>query len=320
MAKPIKLPVFIHLYFFGILLVSIILKVQLNLSSRSAIVCCLLLFTISIFPSLKVMYTPLEGGSEMLIFKTIFIITLFSIAIAMSKIPFKFLVISIIFCLYWKHFYLWGTIVTNIFYLHGLPRPLKYKNSYVSNQMEKMFTNSGFRLLNNFGKMPIKPTIIVANYCSDRIENAAYLLIPGKSCVISQFPFLDQVLFEHIQSKGHAVGQFEKIKISVSEKIQKNISIFTYINSPTHSGNIGKISSGMFRIAAELDIPITPICIDRIKTGFLWSIPNQNFCIKVGETFLPKNIPNSIHSVRKFLTNTLDEFDKNKFNSNYCYE
>ena len=69
-------------------------------------------------------------------------------------------------------------------------------------------------------------------------------------------------------------------------------------------GKISKLRTGLFRIAKELNISITPISIDYINAVY-GIIPNQNFRICVGETFKPTEIYNDIYKVRKFFKEKL---------------
>ena len=75
---------------------------------------------------------------------------------------------------------------------------------------------------------------------------------------------------------------------------------------------ISKLRSGMFSIAKELNVSVTPVCVDYIDTYF-GAITNQNFRIRVGDTFMIDDTNISIQKTKKFFKETMKEFKKRKY-------
>jgi len=68
----------------------------------------------------------------------------------------------------------------------------------------------------------------------------------------------------------------------------------------------------MFRIAKELNIPITLIAFDFVETKF-HEIQKQNFHIEIGDTFKVDSIQDAIYKTRKFYNKALTKFIKQKY-------
>ena len=126
---------------------------------------------------------------------------------------------------------------------------------------------------------------------------------------------LNHVLKHYIITKSieSPAGQYESIKEQIKEKIDKGFSVFAYVNQGNHKSGlyVKKPRSGLFRIAQELDTPITPVCFDYIHSTF-GAIPYQNYRIKVGDTFRVSKLTEDIRTVQKFFQNNLTHFSKTK--------
>ena len=106
----------------------------------------------------------------------------------------------------------------------------------------------------------------------------------------------------------------------LKEKIRKvivNHNVFIYVNvhdSRLHDYNIGKMRSGIFYIAHELGIPITPIAFDLINPAIGGALQDQDYHIKVGDTSIVKDPVDSLIETKKFLQTSVREFRDNDIN------
>jgi hypothetical protein len=109
-------------------------------------------------------------------------------------------------------------------------------------------------------------------------------------------------------------GSFEIVKQQIGEKYRKGLSIFTYVTSISHSiGHLNRVRKGMFTIAKELGIPVTPIAIDYIHYNCIGAIVPQNFRISVGETFNVNSVEEARYRTKLFLTTQHRYFIAHKF-------
>jgi len=176
---------------------------------------------------------------------------------------------------------------------------------------------SAFRFHDNFGKLPDKPGIIVCNYIWDRLENLASIIIPrnlaiimGTKCVkMSKLNYL----VKHFIITNENGNSYESIKLEIKNHIDNGRYIFAYISKRvTHHHYISKLRSGMFRIAKELNIPIIPLAVDYIDS-YYGVIPYQNFYMHVGETFYVDDVDSDMYRTRKFFTERVEFFKRNKY-------
>jgi hypothetical protein len=181
-------------------------------------------------------------------------------------------------------------------------------DSLVRNMVTKFFKDN-FRFIENYWKLPKYPTIIVANYPNDKFEYIAGITIPKNIAFIMAEGMVKIAKFNKILKycivKKKNGNEYNEMKEEVYKYIKNGISVFAYVSSFSHmKGKISKLRTGLFRIAKELNISITPISIDYINAVY-GIIPNQNFRICVGETFKPTEIYNDIYKVRKFFKEKL---------------
>jgi hypothetical protein len=188
---------------------------------------------------------------------------------------------------------------------------------FVTNILEENFIFS-----HNFHELPSYPSIIVSNYCYDRLENIACITIPKNISIIMgelmvKYIKLNSILENIICKNGNKYkgGEYDHIKSEIKKCIENGISTFSYVSASLHKNAkyIGKLRSGMFRIAKDLNIPITPIFIDYIDDTF-GIIPLQNFRMHVGETFLVgEDMEEDIYNTRKFFVNQMTISKNTKF-------
>jgi hypothetical protein len=176
---------------------------------------------------------------------------------------------------------------------------------------------SAFRFHDNFGKLPDKPGIIVCNYIWDRLENLASIIIPRNLAIVGSAKFMKNskinYLIKHFIITNENGNSYERMKLEIKNHIDNGRYVFAYVSKPvTHDHYISKLRSGMFRIAKELNIPITPLAVDYIDS-YYGIIPYQNFYMHVGETFYIDDVDSDMYRMRKFFTERVQFFKKNKY-------
>lgn len=202
------------------------------------------------------------------------------------------------------------------FNLSLIPLVLKAQPSSLRNDITN-FVQSQFVFHHNFECLPDYPTIIVSNYCFDRLENIFCILIPKDlSIVLGELMIKRAYLHRYIDNYiivNSEKSEYQNVKNQVLEQYKQKRSIFAYVTKcPQKSFYIRPCRSGMFRIAQELNIPITPIAFDYIHS-FCGIVPKQRYEIKVGKTFKVENIDVDTRNVHKFFRQSWKEFEKRKF-------
>jgi hypothetical protein len=246
------------------------------------------------------------------------LVTIFLTSMLKLSLKIKTIIISILVILYKKNIFL----TTETFYTiikEG------YINSLNDRKDDKIFRDIVYKMFNthlklklNFSKLPNKPTIFVCNYCSDRLENLACILIPKNLAILmrdtlKKISKLHRLIKWPIYTK--AKNSYENTKNEISKNIKEGRSIFAYVTKTPRLGPtyIQDIRSGMFKLAKELNIPVTLMSIDYIDSK-MGMIQSQNFHIEIGETFMVNDINESVHIAKKYFKNTLKKFSLNKYN------
>ncbi len=141
-----------------------------------------------------------------------------------------------------------------------------------------------------------QPTIYIANYPSDLLE----YLIPGLFASKTALVINNASIFIPIFMPDRAIvvdmenpDNYLKILENVKNKIKNGFNIFSYVEKKyykrKHKYHLTKFRTGMFRIAHELGIPITPVVATHFEPTC--GIDFNKSEIKVLEPFLvPKNI------------------------------
>lgn len=250
------------------------------------------------------------------------LLLLFILSILLLKIEIKYKVIILLtlFLVYKNTFAIVGNVFYSLFTLVYIDSVDDRKNNKHLISIVKPIYMKYFNFVTNFEKLPDKPSIIVCNYCDDRVENLCCILLPKDLAIMMRDELKNIMKFGKILKwtiETKETGSFENTKKQIKEHINKNRYIFTYVtNNKKYKFNyISKIRSGVFHIAKELNIPITLLAIDYIDTKF-GTIPYQNFRIHVGDTFYVEEPKNSIYKCKKFFKNTLTEFMNTKYNFN----
>ncbi len=234
------------------------------------------------------------------------------------NINIKIVIITLIIYVFKRNFNILSKIIFIIYNIVNKPKSNITLRNHVTDILKDNFIFS-----HNFHELPPYPSIIVSNYCYDRLENIACITIPKNISIImgellvkyvKLHSILENIICKHgSKDKG---GEYNHIKSEIKKCTENGISTFSYVTKSLHKNSkcyIGKLRSGMFRIAKDLNIPITPIFIDYIDDKF-GIIPLQNFRMHVGETFLiGEDIEGDIYNTRKFFINQMTISKNTKF-------
>lgn len=247
------------------------------------------------------------------------IILIVIMLILLIKIPFKLKILFIvtILIIFKNNLLVNGKTILSIINAAYI-KPLKTRtdDSKLRSIVEYSF-DKVLILKKDFSKLPDKPTIFVCNYCNDRVENLACILIPKDIAImmrdgLKKTAKLDKLVQWPIFTKEK--NNYEHTKSEIVKHIKEGRSILSYITKyPRLRPNyIQSIRSGLFNISKELNIPITLVAIDYadINNGIMYK---QNFNIVIGDTFNVENVSESIYKTKKFYKKTMTNFMKNKY-------
>jgi len=182
-----------------------------------------------------------------------------------------------------------------------------------------MYTNI-FTLHHNFYKIPRYNTIFVSNHAYNPIDFCSIQLLPTKLCFIvggiGTAKFIIKPLFgssNHIFFNLNTNSNFDQIKEKIKEKIQQtSILVFVERFSLMESNKkIAPLRSGIFSIAKDLNIPITPLLIDSVRTTN-GVIDKQPFELVIGDTMMVDVVKRDCRNVRKFMIKEKQRLESNK--------
>jgi len=201
-----------------------------------------------------------------------------------------------------------------IFSLFFIQKSLSDKN--LRNNTIEMFRDV-FYLKTHYKNLPKQPTIFVANYPQNYYETFAFMLIPTDlSVILAPTKYIkyicDRIVSKTIFGGGRReVGKssYEHVKDRIKCSLEKNISVIGYCNKPRKMINM---RTGLFRIAKELNVTITPIVFDTIDVCN-FQILKQNFQIYVGKSFYVSDIEKDVKNVKKIFKDKVKEFKKTKY-------
>ena len=252
-------------------------------------------------------------------FALVAVILIVIMLILTIKIPFKLKIVIIvtILIIFKNNLSVNGKSVISIINAAYI-KPLKTRidDSKLRNIVEYSFDNV-LILKKDFSKLPDKPTIFVCNYCNDRIENLACILIPKDIAImmrdgLKKTTKLDKLVQWPIFTKEK--NNYEHTKNEIIKHTKEGRSVLSYITKyqRLRPNYIQSVRSGLFNISKELNIPITLVAIDYadIINGIMYK---QNFNIVIGDTFFVENVKDSIYTAKQFYKNTLTSFMKKKY-------
>jgi hypothetical protein len=239
--------------------------------------------------------------------------------ILLIKIPFKLKIVFIvtILIIFKNNLSVNGKTILSIINAAYI-KPLKTRtdDSKLRSIVEYSF-DKVLILKKDFSKLPDKPTIFVCNYCNDRVENLACILIPKDIAImmrdgLKKTAKLDKLVQWPIFTKEK--NNYEHTKSEIVKHTKEGRSVLSYITKyPRLRPNyIQSIRSGLFNISKELNIPITLVAIDYADINNC-IMHKQNFNIVIGDTFNVENVSESIYKTKKFYKKTMSNFMKNKY-------
>ena len=195
---------------------------------------------------------------------------------------------------------------------------LDRRRMYCSILVKDIFT-SCFNFKHNFNDLPTHNTILLVTYPTTILEYLSQFIFPIKISIVAsqrsrsllKLVYEDEniITFNNLKRK-----QYELLKNKIKRHI-KYSSIYVYVDDMStryHQFHVGKLRKGMFFIAKELGITITPVVIDGIISSY-GNIHSQNFEIKIGKTRHVKNPKNEIVKCRNFFLKTKRSFKKYKY-------
>ena len=230
--------------------------------------------------------------------------------------------LSLIFiCYYYTNFSMVTSFINSMIkYTVEIPPKFRKTDEMVSRTIIEVSS----RILNikiNSDNLPDRPTIMVCNYAHNQIENIFCLIIPVKMSIVMASFFKRFLGFGSIVKRPIFInlggGNYSLLREEIPKHIAQGSSIFSYVTNIPFMGQkpyqIYRVSRGMFKLAKELDIPVTLVCMDYIFRTIDGAIPPQNFNIHIGETFKVEDAYYSATKSRKFFKNTLKRFHDTKF-------
>jgi hypothetical protein len=167
-------------------------------------------------------------------------------------------------------------------------------------------------------KLPLKATIIVANYPTNYIEYMANQLFCNKKIcfVVLKTAFIQSRIVQLYYSKENVLfvsskGSFDTTQNIIRDKIEEGFSIFVYVEEKYHRRpkkySVQNLRQGMFKIAKNLHIPITPIVFDHIDHTF-GILEQSTYKIFIDKTRFVEDIDYEMEQVHKLYKNKLKKF------------
>lgn len=176
-----------------------------------------------------------------------------------------------------------------------------------------------FNLKHNFYQLPDHPTIFLASYPATPLEYMAPCLLPFPVCFLTSRraePLLRRVYKkeEYLVFNDSKRNNYAHLREEIKNRIG-TMPMYVYVEDQSqriHDFHVGNMRKGMFYIAKELGVTITPIAIDSVllENGL---IPAQKFEIRVGATQHVEDPLQAMLDVRQFLLRGKHDFKATKF-------
>jgi hypothetical protein len=243
-----------------------------------------------------------------LIYVIIFVIFMYYLSLK-YKLKFKLILLVSIIVFY-------SFPVMNIIpkFLHNI-YDVKINNKLYRQFTYDIFSEMNIKIHHNFDALPKNPSILLLNYPNCDFEYFINGILPIDVYYLVSKKAKPLMNLAEIKDKNIIYVKHNKefdYVLSETEKKIKDRHILCYIESHKKSvSGLGRIKKGMFSIAKKLNIPITPIYIDKIN-HFYGITKKQTFYVKVGKTQLVNNVFCSKNNVKNFFKNSLKEFAHNQ--------
>lgn len=233
----------------------------------------------------------------------VFIIILICTSPSISNM-YKLIICTVIVLLYGKTIMMFLDVSYMIFNLRYINPIKNMKDNRVIRNMVTNHFNKFFDLKIT-GSFPSFPTLIIANYVYDRYENFLCITLPVEMSILmrDRCGFLGNMVKHVIYTQEK--NNFEYAKREIYETISNGMSVFVYVTTPSSAtkGKILRMRSGMFKIAKELNIPITPVYFDYFNLDTIGRITNRTISIRIGDT-------SYVNDVKTSMSDTLSFFER----------
>jgi hypothetical protein len=247
-------------------------------------------------------------------FHELFLVLILLVIIGIIYFDSKVLIILLLvfIILYRRTLYCFYCLINLYFY------GLRKKYTEIPKIVTKMYTNM-FNIHHNFHKLPKYNTIFVANHPYHIIDLCSIQLIPTKLCFVVGGTNVTKYIIKPICGTNHIFfnmnipNNFDNIKAQIKEKIHQSsiIVLVERYSLMISNKNIAPLRRGMFNIAKDLNIPITPLLLDSVRTTN-GVIDRQPFEIVVGETMVVDDVKRDCRNVRKFMIKEKRRLELNK--------
>lgn len=177
--------------------------------------------------------------------------------------------------------------------------------------------NNVFNFQPEFDNIPQCNTIFVVNYPKIYYESFALLLLPKNLTIAMQDnllckTFCENFLYKPVYRKKKYGKSYKNVKLQIKQRLKENISVAALVS--TEDTKLVRIRTGMFKIAKELNIPVTPVVVDTIDISTDCRLLKQNFKLYVGESFyVSDNVYNDTYRVRKLFKEKMEYFKNTKY-------
>jgi hypothetical protein len=167
-----------------------------------------------------------------------------------------------------------------------------------------VFKLTCFNIFNNKLPSPKNPTIFICNYPSQMIDYLVFGLFDCKISFILAKAIYDYIhyFFDKERLIYHKKGLYNHIESEIKDKIKKKYSIFVYTEREYYNRkNIYEMTqfrTGIFNIAKNNNISITPIVVDHGQTGK----------VHIFDPIFIKNVDQDIKNIHKMMSSKLKSF------------
>jgi hypothetical protein len=240
-----------------------------------------------------------------------------------------FIIFFILYCIFIIH----REKIIRMF-VYSLPKIL-YNKKCFKEVCLNMFNNEQIKLQHNFYKIPKHNTIFVVNYPITKLEYLVCNILPVPTCLVSseQGNLLLNLVYDKDEFISFPSSKKRKNFNNIEKRIKKTIqnkNIYVYVENidgkaggekighlriGSGKNEVRNIRSGMFHIAKNNNLSITPLAVDYVHFNNN-KIPNQNFNIRVGETKIfseNDDIDQYIQNIKKFFKESKKIFKIQKF-------
>lgn len=198
-------------------------------------------------------------------------------------------------------------------------------NDFLCRTRATSMFNKFFNFKHNFGNLPSSPTIFVVNYPTNFFDYFAGILIPKDIAFVMADVWFTRItwgkLMKNVIYRKKKYGNsYDDVKTQMQQMIANGKSVLAYVTTYVTTGSekhgnklyTGRVRTGMFRIAQELGVTITPVVMDYIDQGS-GVIPAQNFQVHIADSFYVTDPLSDARRTRRLYVKFLRKFTRQKF-------